>query len=141
MCSYRSHKLAACSYDARMARGKLAFRFKALTVACSDLARSRRFYQTVLGAVPVKTPDGIGCPWFRLGSFVFTLMPGAGAPSPAEYMTHAAYVPWLEVEDLAAARQRFARYKVAVIEDHEESMVIADPDGLLIEVWQASGGP
>jgi catechol 2,3-dioxygenase-like lactoylglutathione lyase family enzyme len=119
-----------------MARTKLTFRFKALTVACSDLRRSERFYKSVLGAAVVKTPDGIGCPWFRLGSFVFTLMPAAVSPSPAEYMTHAAYLPWLEVDDLAAARQRFARAKVMVVEDHEESMVIADPDGLLIEVWQ-----
>jgi catechol-2,3-dioxygenase len=63
-------------------------------------------------------------------------MPGAAAPSPAEYMTHAAYMLWLEVDDLAAARKRLARYEVPVVEDHGESLVIADPDGLLIEVWQ-----
>jgi catechol 2,3-dioxygenase-like lactoylglutathione lyase family enzyme len=124
-----------------MARTRLTFRFKALTVACSDLARSRRFYRTVLGAAVVQTPDGIGCPWFRLGSFVFTLMPAAAAPSPAAYMTQAAYMLWLEVADLAAARARFARHQVRVVEDHEESLVIADPDGLLIEVWEADESP
>src|SRR5829696_883682 len=86
--------------EGRMPRTKLTFRFKALTVACSDLRRSERFYKSLLGAAVVKTPDGIGCPWFRLGSFVFTLMPGAVARGPGEYMTHASYVLWLEVDHL-----------------------------------------
>src|SRR5215208_4185286 len=119
-----------------MAHPRLSFRFRALTVVCSDLRRSERFYKSLLGAAVVKTPDGIGCPWFRLGSFVFTLMPGAVARGPGEYMTHASYMLWLEVDHLAAARKRFARAGVTVVEDHEETMVIADPDGLLIEVWQ-----
>ncbi|HKB03064.1 MAG TPA: VOC family protein [Gemmataceae bacterium] len=121
-----------------MARNKLKFRCKALTIACTDRRRSERFYTSVLGATAVKTPDDIGCPWFRLGSFVFTLMPNAARPTPAAFPDHAMFLPWLEVDDLAAARKRFARAKVTVVQSHPESMVIADPDGLLIEVWQTT---
>jgi catechol 2,3-dioxygenase-like lactoylglutathione lyase family enzyme len=121
-----------------MARTNLKFRFKALTIACSDRRRSERFYKSVLGAAVVKTPDGIGCPWFRLGSFLITLMPNAAGPTPADFPDQAMFMPWLEVNDLAAARKRFARAKVSVVEDHRGSMVIADPDGLLIEIWQTT---
>jgi catechol 2,3-dioxygenase-like lactoylglutathione lyase family enzyme len=39
---------------------KLTFRPKALTVACTHLDRSRRFYEDVLGASP-DARDGYGC--------------------------------------------------------------------------------
>ena len=121
-----------------MASRKLSFRVKALTIACTDLKRSERFYRRVLGAVTVKTDDGIGCPWFRLGTFVFTLMPNAAERSPAEFPTHAMSMLWLEVDDLAAAERRFTKAGVDVLQPSDGTlMVIADPDGLAIEVWQA----
>ena len=115
---------------------KLAFRVRALTVACTNLNRSQHFYATVLGATPL--PSDVGtCRWFRLGSLDITLMPNAVEPSPAKFPTHAMPILWLEVEDLPAARKRFAEHKVTVIDEGDENfMQIADPDGLAIEVWQ-----
>src|SRR4051794_107954 len=121
-----------------MARRKLAFRMKALTVACTDLKRSQHFYKTVLGAEPVATDDGIGCPWYRLGTVLITLLPNATERSPAEFPTHAMPILWLEVDDLAAAAKRFARYHVEIIEPGDgQFLMVADPDGLVIEVWQS----
>lgn len=116
-----------------------AFRVKALTIACTDHRRSERFYRRVLGAEPLPTADpGYGCPWLRLGSLAITLMPNAAERSPAEFPTHAMPILWLEADDLAAAAQRFARERVEVVTPSDgQFMQIADPDGLVIEVWQA----
>ena len=120
-----------------MARRKVAFRAKALTIACTDLARTEAFYRTVLGAAP-DPRDGQGCPWFRLGSLSVTLMPNATERSPAAFPTHAMTILWLEVDDLEAAHARFVRHGVEIIQPSDGTfMIVADPDGLLIEVWQA----
>jgi Glyoxalase/Bleomycin resistance protein/Dioxygenase superfamily len=85
----------------------------------------------------VPTEEGIGW-WFRLDSLQITLLPNAAEPSPSKFPDHAMPMLWLEVDDLAAAARRFARHRVKVIDFHEEQMmIIADPDGIQIEVWQA----
>jgi hypothetical protein len=122
-----------------MARRKVSFRFKALTIACTDHRRSEQFYRQVLGATTYPTPDpGYGCPWLQLGTLTITLMPNADERSPAQFPTHAMPMLWLEVDDLEVAGQHFAKHGVEVIALYEEQfMQIADPDGLIIEVWQA----
>ncbi len=124
-----------------MADHKLSFRAKALTIACTDQRRTERFYRDVLGATVVPTDDpGYGCPWLRLGSLAITLMPNASQRSPAEFPTHAMPILWLEVDDLAAAARQFVRDGVEVVTPSDgQFMQIADPDGLVIEVWQVEG--
>lgn len=120
-----------------MASRKPTFSVRALTIACTNAERSARFYQTVLGAVRLPTDNGIGW-WFRLGSLEVNLLPNAAEPSPAEFPTHAMPILWLEVDDLAAAAERFARHGVAVVSPSDsQCMQVADPDGLVIEVWQS----
>src|SRR5437660_10090372 len=118
-----------------MASRKVAFRGKALTIVCTDLRRSVQFYEGVLGAVRLPG-DGYGCPWFRLGSLVLTLMPNATEPSPAPDETHAMTMLWLEAEDLKAAHALFLRSGAEIRRppDDDLFMVVADPDGLLLEV-------
>ncbi len=119
-----------------MAGHELTFRPKALTVACTDLDRSRRFYEEVLGASPDPS-DGYGCPWYRLGALYITLMPNAAERSPSSFPDHAMTILWLEVDDLGAAERLFARNQVEVVQPSDGLfMMIADPDGLMIEVWQ-----
>ncbi len=119
------------------AKPRVAFLGKAVTIACSDQDRSERFYERVLGAKRLPT-EGVGCPWFRLGELTISLMQNAAEPSSAVFPTHAMPILWLEVADLEAAHAHLVRRKVEVVEYHEgEWMMIADPDGLLIEVWQA----
>lgn len=116
---------------------KPTFTVRALTIACTDAARSARFYQSVLGAVRQPTDNGIGW-WFRLGAFEVNLLPNAIEPSPAEFPTHAMPILWLEVDDLAAAAERFTQHGVAVVSPPDgQFMQVADPDGLIIEVWQS----
>lgn len=63
-------------------------------------------------------------------------MQNASEKSPADFPTHAMPILWLEVDDLAAAAELFARSGLAVT-DYDVHLQIIDPDGLLVEVWQA----
>lgn len=120
-----------------MASHRPRFRMRALTIACTDPDRSSRFYREVLGATVIPTDNGIGW-WFRLGSLDINLLPNAVERSPAEFPRHAMPIPWLEVPDLEAAAEWFARHQVEVIDPGDgQFMQIADPDGLVIEVWHS----
>lgn len=120
-----------------MADRKPTFRVRALTVACTDVDRSDRFYRAVLGATRTPTDNGVGW-WYRLGALEFTLLPNAAERTPAVFPTHAMPILWLEVDDLAAAAEWFARHGVEVVEPGDgQYMMVSDPDGLVIEVWQA----
>lgn len=120
-----------------MASRGLTFNVRALTIACTDPEQSGRFYRDGLGATVLPTDNGVGW-WFRLGSLDINLLPNATERSPAEFPTHAMPILWLEVVDLAAAAAWFARHDVKVVEPGDgQFMMVADPDGLLIEVWQA----
>ncbi len=124
-----------------MSSDKITFVGKGITIACTDLARSVRFYETTLGAVR-EPGDGYGCPWFRLGSLVINLMPNAAERTPAEFPVHAMPIVWLEVVDLAAAHQELIRSGVEIVQAPDgQSMMVADPDGLIIEMWQAESEP
>lgn len=112
------------------------FTVRALTIACTDSDRTVWFYRDVLGASVIPTDNGIGW-WFRLGSLEINLLVNALERSPAEFSTHAMPIPWLEVSDLSAAAAWFERNKVDVIDPGDGQYVqVADPDGLVIEVWQ-----
>jgi catechol 2,3-dioxygenase-like lactoylglutathione lyase family enzyme len=114
------------------------FRGKAVSIVCTDLERSERFYQQILGARRLDT-EFAALPWFELGALTITLVPNASEPSPAEFGTHAMPVLWLEVDDLRSAHAHLLKSGVVIDELHEgEFMLVADPDGMIIEVWQAS---
>jgi hypothetical protein len=64
------------------------------------------------------------------------LLPNAAEPSPSEFPTHAMPILCLEVDDLVAAAEHFARHDVPVMSPPDGTfMQVADPDGLIIEVW------
>ena len=118
------------------------FQVRALTIHCTDRDASEYFYKTVLGAARLPTDHGSLPPWFQLGSLPITLVFNAAEPSPAEFPRHAMPILWLEVADLDAARERFAGHEVPIVDPGDENyMMIADPDGLVIEVWQSEAGP
>jgi hypothetical protein len=76
-----------------------------------------------------------------LGSLLITLFFNAEKRSPAEFPTHAMPILWLEVADLAAASAHFARYDVPVVDPGDgQFMMVADPDGLVTEVWKTQAG-
>lgn len=113
------------------------FHGKAITLCCTDKHRSTAFYRDVLGAVALPG-DGYGCEWFRLGDLVFSLMPNAEAVTPAAYPCDAMAMLWLEVDDLPAAHRHLVDAGVRIVDAPEGGpyVMIADPDGLMIEVWQ-----
>jgi catechol 2,3-dioxygenase-like lactoylglutathione lyase family enzyme len=113
------------------------FRGKAITISCTDAERSAAFYRGVLGASPLPG-DGFGCQWYRLGELVFSIMPNAEAATPASFPRDAMAMLWLEVDDLSAAHRRLIDAGVRVVDAPEDRqcLTIADPDGLLIEVWK-----
>jgi catechol 2,3-dioxygenase-like lactoylglutathione lyase family enzyme len=118
------------------------FRGKGITISCTDRDRSAAFYQKVLGAVPLPG-DGFGCGWYRLGELVFSIMPNAEASTPGLFPRDAMAMLWLEVDDLAAARRRLADAGVQIIDAPADGpyLLIADPDGLMIEVWERDEDP
>jgi catechol-2,3-dioxygenase len=126
----------------RARRPKPSFDVRALSLVCSDRWRSHHFYAEVLGAVALPG-EGL-CLWYRLGSFTITLVPNASGRSPARFGEHPLNMLFLEVDDLEMAIAHFERHKVEVVTPSDgQMMVIADPDGLPIEVWrsQADGSP
>jgi catechol 2,3-dioxygenase-like lactoylglutathione lyase family enzyme len=117
-----------------MTHPRPTFTSRAITVYCTDRERSRRFYEDVLGAE--RLPRDIG-DWLRIGQLVVTLCPNAERLSPVDFPTHAATAFWFDVPDLDAARAWFERHAVQVVDPGDENFVmIADPDGILIEVWE-----
>jgi hypothetical protein len=70
-----------------MAIAEATFQATAVTFACTDLARTVRFYGKILGAVP-EPGDGYGCRWYKLGSLSISLMHNAIEPSPARMPAH-----------------------------------------------------
>jgi predicted enzyme related to lactoylglutathione lyase len=122
-----------------MTIGTVSFRPKAIVIACTDHHRSAQFYAGVLGAVLIPG-DGYGCPWFRMGPWQLSLVPNATASSTGLLPAHAATILMMEVNDLETAHRFCVQLGVEIIEPPNGiSMLIADPDGLQIEVWQADG--
>lgn len=120
------------------AQGPLRFQFRALTIVCTDLARSKHFYENVLNAEPIPSDAGTTL-WYRLGTVELTLLANAEEKSPAQFPAHAMPLLWLEVDSLKAAEEHFANHDVDIVDPGDgQFIMIADPDGLIIEVWQAN---
>jgi catechol 2,3-dioxygenase-like lactoylglutathione lyase family enzyme len=127
----------------------------------TDLARSQRFYQEVLGFrswYEISPPDdptaklsgltpplGVTASYLTLDGFVLELMhyaaPGATAPNRARTMnepglTHLS----LAVDDVAATAARAVEFGGQIIEESDigVAMFIRDPDGQLLELLPVS---
>lgn len=112
------------------------FSGRAHSIYCTNLDQSVAFYEQVLGAKPLPREAGTN-PWYRLGSLRFTLVPNADATSPAVFPTHAMTMLWLEVVRLDQALTWLRLHKIAIVDEGDgQFLTIADPDGLLIEIWR-----
>ena len=109
--------------------------FRCLSIFCTDLDKSYHFYVSVLGAQPLRSE--LTRRWLRLGSIEINLVPNATAGSTGSFPEDAMMCMWLETENLAEFVSKLHAKGVEIVEDDGEQFVLlADPDGLLIEVWQ-----
>ena len=106
-----------------------------ITIACTDAEKSDWFYREVLGA-RLEQHDGYGCRWYTIGSLAFNLMPNAAEHSPASLPRHAMPIFWFETDDLSAARERVIQNGIHIVDGNDQSLMVKDPDGLVIEIWQ-----
>jgi catechol 2,3-dioxygenase-like lactoylglutathione lyase family enzyme len=111
------------------------FDARAITIHCTDLDRSDRFYRAILGGEFVPADGGFQRR-YRFGTWELILLPNAEAVSPATFPTHAMPLLWLEVADLPAAVAWLTQHQVTIVDPgDDQSLMIADPDGIVIEVW------
>ena len=115
----------------------VTFSGKSITIACTDRERSERFYADVLGADLIPG-DGYDCRCYQLGSLTISVMPNAEHKSPATFPEHAMPLLWLEVDDIKLAHEHLTNAGTPIIQapDDDMLMLVSDPDGLVIEIWQ-----
>ncbi len=127
----------------------------------TDLERSKRFYQEVLGFRPwyelsppddptarlcgLEPPLGVTASYLTLDGFVLELMhyaaPGATAPARRRTMSEPGLTHLsISVEDVRATAGRAAEYGGEVLEETDVGVALfmRDPDGQLIELLPAS---
>jgi catechol 2,3-dioxygenase-like lactoylglutathione lyase family enzyme len=111
-----------------------------ISFAVSDLERSRRFYQEILGLEEIPRPDfGIPGVWYRAGGSEVHLI---GAPEGADLGTRPGSLNPLanhqafRIEDYRKALEFLRSRNVEVLETRPDlgQMWIRDPDGNIIEL-------
>ena len=111
----------------------------AVCIVCTDHQRSLEFYRTALGADVIRHDAGT-CPWLRIGDLNVTLLPNTDKPSTLEHSEQAMAMLLLQVDDLHAAYARAIEHGATPIDPPQTDgvhFIIADPDGIIIEVLQA----
>ena len=110
-----------------------------LSFSVRDLARSRQFYEEVLGLSQIERPDlGIGGVWYSAGNAEIHLIEapeGADLGSPPPALSPLANHNAFAVEDYAATVAHFERHGVEVLAAGPQSgqLWVRDPDGNVLE--------
>jgi glyoxylase I family protein len=110
-----------------------------ISFCVSDLERSRKFYEGVLGLTQIDRPD-LGLPgvWYTAGNAGVHLIqapPGADIGRPAPSLTPLANHNAFAVADYGATLEHFKRHELEVFETSPENgqMWVRDPDGNVLE--------
>jgi catechol 2,3-dioxygenase-like lactoylglutathione lyase family enzyme len=110
------------------------------SVRIRDLARSRPFYEGLLGLEPAPRPDlGVPGTWYALGRAQLHLiqnegiMPGSIDPTNPHFA--------IEVDDLDAMRRQLKAAGVEMLELGGEQLWILDPDGNTVELRAPAAAP
>jgi catechol 2,3-dioxygenase-like lactoylglutathione lyase family enzyme len=116
-----------------------------VSFAVRDLARSRAFYEGVLGLAPIPRPD-IGLPgaWYAAGDgqvHLIEMPAGAKVGSPPATLTPLANHSAFAVEDYGKALAQLRERGVEVLETKPEigQLWVRDPDGNVIELIDPKG--
>ena len=120
----------------------LAKRVHHVSFAVRDLARSRAFYEGVLGLRTIARPD-LGLPgvWYAAGEGEIHLIqspPGSSVGSPPERLTPLADHCAFAIDDYEKALAALKAQGLAVLETRPEQgqLWVQDPDGHVIELIQ-----
>ena len=118
-----------------------------VSVQITDLARARRFYEGVLGLVPIERPDfGFPGVWYGLGALQVHLIgevPGMARATPPEALSPVATHLAFEIEDYAATLRKLEQMNVETfaLGGKVGQIFVRDPDGNVIELIAPGGTP
>jgi len=110
-----------------------------VSFAVSDLDRSRRFYEGVLGFQPIPRPDlGLPGAWYRVGNAEVHLIQtpeGVDVGTPPAKLTPLANHDAFSVEDYARTLEHFERCEIEVLATNPErgQLWVRDPDGNVLK--------
>ena len=117
-----------------------------ISFSVSDLERSQRFYEDVLGLVEIPRPDlGLPGAWYRAGNSEVHLIArpdgvdvGKGPPSLSPLANHQAFA----VDDYTGCLEFLESRSVEVMRTSPErgQMWVQDPDGNVIELIAPAAG-
>jgi catechol 2,3-dioxygenase-like lactoylglutathione lyase family enzyme len=105
----------------------------------SDLERSQKFYEGILGLASIDRPDlGLPGAWYAAGNVEVHLIEtpaGADVGHPAPSLTPLANHNAFAVDDYEKTLEHFKRHQLEVFETSPENgqMWIRDPDGNILE--------
>ena len=101
-------------------------------VRIADLARSRKFYEGLLGLEQVQRPDfGFPGAWYGLGPSQLHLIEREPSAMTGPDPTSAHFA--ISVDDLAGVRQRLLDAGLDIVEFGDQ-MWVRDPDGYTVEI-------
>jgi catechol 2,3-dioxygenase-like lactoylglutathione lyase family enzyme len=111
-----------------------------VSFAVSDLERSRRFYEGVLGLEPIPRPEmGIAGIWYGAGGCEVHLIvapPGVDVGQAPAQLTPLANHSAFAIDDYEKTRARLAQHGVEVLETSAArgQLWVRDPDGNVLEL-------
>lgn len=112
----------------------------AICIICTDRCRSLDFYRNALGAETIPGDVEGTCPWLRIGDLNITFVSNTDKGSKLDHSETAMAIMLLQVDDLVAAYDQAMRHGARVVDALEPNgvhFIIADPDGIIIEVMQS----